>query len=169
MKKVLITLAACVFLSGTTFLWSEEGAVGNECGKGENRWEQKMDTLNKELGLSEEQTAKIKQIKTAQHQRLRELRKTMKEKRKELGELLQKQEATPESVKPCIQEHKDIQSQMIDQRVIGIFAIKDILSPEQFVKFQKVTEEWREKHRGEKFREWRKNKTRDENREGVEK
>lgn len=147
MKKFVITLVMTLLITGSIPLWSEEGKAKEEERKGPHKWEQKMEMLFKELNLSEEQAANVKKIKTAQHQKLRELREAKKEKRKQLGEILQKQDATRESVAPYVLELKEIQSRMMDERINGIFAVKEVLSPEQFAKFQKVTEEWREKHK----------------------
>ncbi len=162
MKKIGLMLVISVFLCGSIPVWSEE-SKGQE---GENqkaeRDAKKMEMLIKELNLSEEQAAGLKQIKTQQRQKMRDLRKIMHEKRQQLREVLQKPDIKRESVNPCVLEMKDIQSRMIDERINGIFAIKDLLTSEQFSQFQKLTQEWREKHKG-KFRErkgnYRKNLT----------
>ena len=160
MKKFAITLVMTLLITGSIPLWSEEGEAKEEERKGPRKWEQKMEMLFKELNLSEEQAAQVKKIKAEQHQKLRELREAKKEKRKQLGEILQKQDATRESVAPYVRELKEIQARMMDERINGIFAVKEVLSPEQFAKFQKVTEEWREKHKA-KSRERRGNHGKD--------
>ena len=168
MKKIVITLVMTLLITGSIPLWSEEGKAKEEERKGPRKLEQKMEMLFKELNLSEEQAAKVKKIKADQHQKLRGLRETRKEKRKQLGEVLQKQETTRESVAPYVQELKEIQSRMMDERINGIFAVKEVLSPEQFAKFQKVTEEWREKHKA-KSRERRGNHGKDLSQETQQK
>lgn len=157
MKKMGLMLMISIFLSGLIPVWSEEGKGGEgEIQKAE-RDAKKMEMLIKELNLSEEQAANLKKVKTEQRQKMRDLRKAMQEKRQQLREVLQKSDTTRESVNPYVLEMKDIQSRMIDERINGIFVAKELLSPEQFVKFQKVTEEWRGKHKG-KFRERRENR-----------
>lgn len=156
MKKIGLMLVISVFLCGAIPAWSEEGKGEEGEAQKAERGAKKMEMLIKELNLSEEQAASLKQIKTQQRQKMRDLRKTMHEKRQQLREVLQKPDITRESVNPYVLEMKDIQSRMIDERIHGIFATKDLLTPEQFVQFQKLTQEWRGKHKG-KFRERRGN------------
>jgi Spy/CpxP family protein refolding chaperone len=61
---------------------------------------------------------------------------------------------TVASVQPLVNEIKSLQTQIIDGRISGIFAVKEILTPEQFAKFQQTTEKWQKNKKG-RFHNWR--------------
>ncbi len=111
----------------------------------------------KKLNLTQEQQGKLAEHRKAHRESMMKLRAAMKEERAELQEELRKPDFTEATVRPLVEEIKALQSEMIDLRVDGVFAVKDILTPEQFVKFQQIV-----KHKKEilkkGFHEWQENK-----------
>ncbi len=101
-------------------------------------WKRK--DIFKELNLTPEQSEKLQANRTQNRQEAMQLRQSMKDKQTALQEALKNPDVTPETVAPMVNEIKSLQSKLIDQRLNGIFAVKDILTPEQFVKFQEMTE-----------------------------
>ena len=59
-----------------------------------------------------------------------------------------------QKIEPLANEIKSLQAQLIDSRINGIFAVKEILTPEQFAKFQQMAEKWQKERKGN-FRNWR--------------
>ena len=119
----------------------------------------------KELNLTPEQQKKLEENRTAQRQETMKLRTTIREKEEQLHTALKSPTVNQAAVQPLLNEIKALQGQLIDLRIKGIMAVKGILTPEQFAKFQQVMEE----HRGNKrerfqgLREKRKEPTGTEN------
>ncbi len=111
----------------------------------------------KELNLSKEQQDKLAEHRKAHRESMMKLRAALKEERLKLQEELKNPDFTEATVRPLVEEIKALQSEMIDLRVDGVFAVKDILTPEQFVKFQQIV-----KHKKEILKkglhEWQENK-----------
>jgi Spy/CpxP family protein refolding chaperone len=68
---------------------------------------------------------------------------------------------TRAKVEPLVNEIKSLQGQLIDQRIGGIFAVKEILTPEQIAQFNQLMEKRKEGRQG-RFQQWR------ERRKGME-
>jgi Spy/CpxP family protein refolding chaperone len=103
----------------------------------------------KELNLTPEQQKKLDDNRNAQKEEMARLLSTVKEKRTQLQEALKNPTATIASAEPLVQEIKSLQGQLIDYRIKGIFMVKEILTPEQFAKFQEMTakhQEIRKRH-----------------------
>jgi Spy/CpxP family protein refolding chaperone len=106
--------------------------TGEQAGDKESRYEATLNQLN----LTAEQKEKIKAQRQNQKQQMKALRQSLKEARAKLKEQLDKPEATRESITPLADNIKNIMAKMVDQRVEGIFAIKSLLTAEQFSQLQ---------------------------------
>jgi Spy/CpxP family protein refolding chaperone len=115
----------------------------------------------KELNLTPEQQKKLEENRKVQAEKTSQLRTATWEKEKELQQVLKDPAVTKAKVEPLVNEIKSLQAQLIDQRVSGIFAVKEILSPEQIAKFNQLMEKRKEGRKG-RFNEWR------ERRKGME-
>ena len=108
--------------------------------------QQKSDIF-KGLNLTAEQQKKLEENRKAQNQELVKLFQAMKQKQSQLKTALDNPASTRASIDPIVKDIKLIQSQLIDHRINGIFAVKKILTPEQYVQFQqnmrKVSEDIR--------------------------
>jgi len=113
----------------------------------------------RELNLTPEQQKKLEENRNAQREEMEKLHTAIKEKQTKLQEDLKSSAVTRETVEPLVNEIKSLQVQLIDHRINGIFAVKEILTPEQFVKFEQMTEKghknkkgymqnWRERRKG---------------------
>ncbi|MDD5423408.1 MAG: Spy/CpxP family protein refolding chaperone [Candidatus Omnitrophica bacterium] len=146
MKKMIsvamvLFTAVAVFTSGIYAF--DKGCDGEKTHMGK-KWE----SLTKELGLTPEQDQKLEANRKAQFDKMKDLRKAMKEKRGELSKALENPAATRSSVEPIIAEMKALESQSVDQRIDGIFSVKEILTPGQFAKFNSLMEKKRLEHKG---------------------
>lgn len=109
---------------------------GKECQPSDARMERRMETMDKALGLSPEQKEKLKTNRTAQETKIKALREAGKEKKQALAEALKNPATTRADITPIVSDLKAIQNQITDNRIDGIFAVKEILTPEQFKTFQ---------------------------------
>jgi Spy/CpxP family protein refolding chaperone len=112
------------------------------------------DKIFKELNLTPDQQNKIEANRSAQRAELSKLRQQIGEKQAKLQEELRNPAVTRASVEPLVNDLKSLHARMIDQRINGIFAVKDILTPEQFARFQQMVEKkvegWKKEKGGEK-------------------
>ena len=102
----------------------------------------------KELNLTQEQQKKLEENRKAQRAEMSKLHEAIKEKQAKLQEELKNPGATRSTVLPLVNEIKSLQAQLIDHRINGIFAVKGILTQEQFVKFQSLIEKRQENRKG---------------------
>lgn len=106
-----------------------------------------------QLNLTEEQQKKLEENQLAQRQKMKESIAAMKEAQAKLQEALKDPNTTRATVEPILKEIKNLQAQMIDNRTDGIFAVKQILTPEQFTQFQELTQKHKQGMR-ERFGNW---------------
>jgi len=102
---------------------------------------QQTDKIFKELNLTAQQKDKLKQNRKAQQEKMKGLRTQLMEKQAELRDKSIAPDASRASVEPITTELKALQAKMIDCRTDGIFAVKEILTPEQYAKFQEKMKE----------------------------
>jgi Spy/CpxP family protein refolding chaperone len=148
-KSVIIGLVA-VFLM-VNMVYAQEQSGYKQRGKG------LKDYLAKELNLTQEQQQKLAENRKAQGEEMKKLHETIKEKQEKLQEELKSPAVTRAAVEPLVNEIKSLQVQLIDSRIGGIFAVKEILTPEQFAQFQSMSEKRQEKRKG-RFENWREKK-----------
>jgi Spy/CpxP family protein refolding chaperone len=98
------------------------------------------DAITRELNLSTDQQGRLEQEKTAHRKAMETLRSALKEKKRELQDAIARPDTTKQQVEPILAQIKKLQSDMTDKRADGIFAVKGILSPEQFAKLQSMKE-----------------------------
>jgi len=143
---VLITAALCLPLASAAYA------------EGQGRWEKKHEWMDKELKLTPDQKAKLEMNRQAQDEKMKATRSAIKEKHRQLSDALKDPACTRQDVSGIINDIKALQGQMIDGRLDGIFAVKGILTSEQFAKFQDHMAKQREErknrmgdkpHRGE--------------------
>ena len=94
----------------------------------------------KQLNLTPEQQQKLGENRKAQREKMAQLLQAVKEKREELRKDLESATVTRDAVQPLVSDIKSLEAQLVDNRVNGIFAVKEILTPEQFAQFSQIME-----------------------------
>lgn len=154
MKKTLKLLAVVLGICMITTVsgYAEEGCDFH--GKGVQAKHEKCDKVLEGLKLTPEQKKGLEENRQAQRKEISALHQSLTEKRANLQELLKNPATTRAQVDPVIAEIKSLQAKMTDRRIDGIFAVKSILTPEQFTKFQEKMEQKKghRKERGQKRR-----------------
>lgn len=151
MKKILqslIIVAVGVMIVVPTVSAQPHGKM-DKCTMGPDK---QADNILKGLNLTAEQKDKLKQNRRAQRDKMEDLLTELKEKHEELTNKLGDQNISRANVEPIVTELKSLQAKMIDCRLDGIFAVKEILTPEQYAKFQeklKAKVENRKEQRGQ--------------------
>ena len=139
--KVLVVGFAIVFFTLSAAYAQGQGKY-HQGGQGDK------ESIFKELNLTPEQKQKLEDNRKAQREEMAKLREAIKEKRLKLQEKLNDPAVTRSSVEPLISEIKIIQAELIDHRINGIFAVKAILTPEQFAKFNQLMEKQMKSKKG---------------------
>jgi len=135
---ILAAIALGLVFSGAAYakMFEEEGQPN----KG-NR-----DQVIKQLNLTPQQEAQIKQLQMLNRQKAKELFRRLKEKRRELADELDKARSNPIKIRALIAALKDIQGRLIEQRVDGVLKMKEILTPAQYQKFSETLKSMRKRN-----------------------
>jgi Spy/CpxP family protein refolding chaperone len=124
---------------------SSEGGKGGKQGKG-----QKFEEMMKDLNLTSEQKEKLKAQREAHKETNKAAREQMKTKMEALHAAIEKPGATRADVAGLVSEVNALKSQMFSQRIDGVFAMKEILTPDQFAKMEAK----RKEHMGKMRKHW---------------
>ncbi|MDO8535684.1 MAG: periplasmic heavy metal sensor [Candidatus Omnitrophota bacterium] len=132
---ILVSLVIAVLISGNALAEQECGFHGQR-----EKGSKAKEMITSELNLSVDQQNRLEQEKVAHREVMEKMRGALKEKRAELRDAIAKPGTTKEQVEPILAQIKKLQADMADKRMDGIFAVKGILSPEQFTKLQAMKE-----------------------------
>ena len=147
MKKKMgyLMLVTASFLLVTAVAYAQENKETKRPGRsGQPRQEE---TIFEQLNLTPEQKQRLEDNRQAQRQQAQEVIATLKDKRRNLQKILKNPSATRSSVREIVDDIKALQSKQTDLRLDGIFSVKEILTTEQYVKFQGLMEKQAEKMR----------------------
>jgi len=139
--RVMVIGFAIVFLA-----LSSAYAQGQE--KYHQGGEGKKEGIFKELNLTPEQKKKLEENRKAQGEERNRLREAVKEKHGKLQQELNRPDVTRAAVEPLVKELKSLDAQLVDNRINGIFAVKAILTPEQFAQFNQLMEKQMKERKG---------------------
>ena len=154
MKNQMTKIAAILAVIGlmgvgpVAYATTEEGS--QEGGKGFNHGKGKLEEMAKDLKLTPEQKEKLKVQREANMQKHKVMREQMKTKMEALHALIAKPGTTRADVNGLLSEVAALKDQMFAQRVDDIFAMKQILTPEQFTKMEAK----RKEHMGKMHKHW---------------
>jgi len=154
-NKKLMLLAVVVMV----FVWTSiaqarghgEGYGRGDRQDGQGPSEEMVQKMEEKLGITEEQSVQLKAHRIEHKEKMKALKNELKEKREALKEELEKGDASESSIQGVASELKNVQSELVDERINGILAVKSILTPEQYEKFKEKTK--KNHSRKEKSRE----------------
>ena len=103
----------------------------------------------KDLNLTPEQKTKLKAQRESKKESMRALREQMKAKMQALHDEISKPGSKRADVDALLSEVNALKGQMFSNMIDGVFAMKEVLTPEQFAKMQaKHQERMNKKHEG---------------------
>ena len=106
-----------------------------ERGRGPNK-EKFFEKIVEELNLTTEQQEALRQQRTGHREKRKALMETFRAKKEVLREELEKEEIDKEKIDSIVSEIKPLLGQQIELRVEDTLAMKEILTAEQYQKFQ---------------------------------
>lgn len=130
--KTLLTLALLLGAGWAGAMPDEDGPGGGGPPRMENRFKQ----VAKELGLSEKQVKELKDHKKDAMRQARRLKLELAEKRDDLRDLLEEEKLDEAKVRKLHAQMKEVQNKLADLRLDGILKVRQILTAEQFEKFE---------------------------------
>ena len=136
---ILVAIALGLVFSGAAYAKMSEEEAGQP-----NK--DKRDQIIQQLNLTPQQEAQIKQLQRFNRQKAKELLLRLKEKRKELADELDKARSNTIIIRALIAQLKDIQGRLIEQRVNDVLKMKEILTPEQYQKFNETLKNMRKRN-----------------------
>ncbi|MBI3813411.1 MAG: Spy/CpxP family protein refolding chaperone [Nitrospinae bacterium] len=107
--------------------------------------EKRMEKIQEQLGLSEEQKAKIKEHRKKHFAEVKELQEQIHAKMEELHKELQKADFDEGKVRAIHSEIKTLKMKGEDNRIEDILDMRKILTPEQHKKFMEMREKFHDK------------------------
>jgi len=134
MRSIAVAVAV-LFIAGNAF--AEWGCASSQ---GKGKCDKAKTSIAKELGLTADQEKSLEAQKASHREAMKSSFTALKEKKRQLQEAIVKPGSTKEQVEPLLGEVKKMQSDLADKRVEGVFAVKAILTPEQFAKLETLKE-----------------------------
>ncbi len=147
LTKIMTVLTVAGLMAAGPVAYAEYEGDNPEGGKGYKHGEGKE--FMKDLNLTPEQKEKLKAQREAKKENNKAAREQLKAKMQALHEAISKPGTTRADVNGLVGEVNAIKGQMFSQKIDGLFAMKEILTPEQFAKMQAQHKEWmQKKHEG---------------------
>ena len=147
LTKSIAVLAVLGLMAAGPVAYAEHGGDNLEGGKGYKHGEGK--DFFKELNLTPEQKEKLKAQREAKKEDNKATREQLKTKMQALHEEITKPGTTRADVNGLVSEVGALKGQMFSQKIDGVFAMKEVLTPEQFAKMQEQHKGWmQKKHEG---------------------
>lgn len=147
LAKIVAVLTVVGLMAAGPVAYAVSEGNDPESGKGYKSGESKE--FMKELNLTPEQKEKLKAQREAGKESRKAVREQLKTKMQALHEAIAKPGATRAGVDGLVGEVNALKGQMFSQKIDGLFAMKEILTSEQFAKMQeKHKERMSKKHEG---------------------
>jgi len=149
-KMMAVFVVAGLMASGP-MVYAQNKGDNTESGKSYKHGEGKE--FFKELNLTPEQKEKLKTQREAKKENNKAMREQLKVKMQALHEAIGKPGAKPTDVSGLVAEVNALKGQMFSQSIEGVFAMKEVLTPEQFSKMQGQYKERMSKKHGKMGKE----------------
>lgn len=147
LTKIMAVLTVVGLMAAGPVAYAGTKGDDSEGGKGYQHGERKE--FMKELNLTSEQKEKLKAQREAKKENNKATREQLKTKMQTLHETIAKPGTTRADVNELVGEVSALKGQMFSQQIDGVFAMKQILTPEQFAEMQAQRKEWTgKKHEG---------------------
>lgn len=159
--KVVMVLIAAVLIGLSVYIICTTSSIPAAWRKEafKKRMDVKQEEIYRKLGLTEEQKKLLEDNKNKYREQKHALSMQMRQKMNLLRQELEKSELNTQEIYQTNDELKQLQDRLLDQRLECILQIRQILSPEQFKKFEdKINESARYfKDRRARKKDWHNN------------
>lgn len=135
LKIVASAVIAAVLLASSAVYAYDPAAECTQKKAFAEKKEAKKEALYKNLNLTEEQKKALEANKTQTREQVKVLYQQVKDKTAMLRQELQGDTLNMDKINQINGELKNLQAQILDQKLQGILGVRKILTPEQFKKF----------------------------------
>ncbi|HOW42376.1 MAG TPA: periplasmic heavy metal sensor [Candidatus Omnitrophota bacterium] len=129
-KLVRYSLAAMMVLVCTGLAAAQPSDPDSQ--KRERKHRPQIEEVIKELNLTPEQQQQITQQRAKEKEQSEQLRQKIQDIRAQITQELDKPATDKAKVKALVTQMSGLIAQRVEQRIMGIVALKEILTPEQF-------------------------------------
>ncbi|MFC1807125.1 Spy/CpxP family protein refolding chaperone [Candidatus Omnitrophota bacterium] len=136
--------AAMALMSVSAYAQAPKGSGQEEAG---GKKKMMIENLVEELGLTPEQQQQLKEQRAGCKEGKKGARKELKAARSQLRQELEKEVIDKEKIDSLVSQIKTLSGQMLDNKVEGVLAMRQILTHEQYTKFREKMKEKRKKHK----------------------
>ena len=151
--RTAMILAMLLGLAGTGIeAYGQVPGENPEQGVRAGQFHKNKERFMKELNLTPEQKQKLQDQRESQRQASQAVREQLRAKMQELHAEIGKPQTDPTRIKDLVADITTLKGKMFSSRVDGILATKEILTSEQFAKFQERRKEGGKKA---KYGEWK--------------
>ncbi len=147
LTKIVAVLAVAGLMAAGPVAYAQSEGDNPEGGKGYKHGEGKE--FFKDLNLTPEQREKLKAQRETGKENNKAVREQLKTKMQALHEVIAKPGTTRADANVLLGEVNALKGQLFSQMIDGVFAMKEILTPEQFAKMQAQRKGWMQKKHDE--------------------
>jgi len=134
LTKIMAVLMVMGLMAAGPVAYAESEGDNPEGGKGYKHGEGK--DFFKDLNLTAEQKETLKAQREAKKESVKATHEQLKTKMQALQDEIAKPKSTRADVNGLVGEVAALKGQMFSQKIDGVFAMKEVLTPEQFAKLQ---------------------------------
>jgi Spy/CpxP family protein refolding chaperone len=146
LKKILVGFMAGSLLLAMPLAQAQNDPGMQEGGSPKWREGQHFQGIFKQLNLTDEQKKELEANKKQNRERMQSTRQAMKTEKQALQGELMKPQLDMVKINAIHQQIKTLQSQMEDDKLNSILAVRAILTPEQFLKFTALIHKHKQEH-----------------------
>ena len=133
MTKMIVVVTVFGLALSAPAAYAQGWGGDKQCAPGKNK---KSEKFFKDLNLTAEQKAKLDAQREAKWETRKAEREQLKTKMQALHAEIAKPGTTRADVQGLVDEISAMKGQMFAQRIDGVFAMKEVLTPEQFAKIE---------------------------------
>ena len=143
-KKVLLGVSGLYILAAMSLAHAQNPVVEGPSQKWHSG--QRIQEIYNQLNLTDDQKKQLEANKQQHRAKIQSVRQAMKTQREALQEELMKPRLDMPKINAIHHQIKSLQSQMEDDRLSSIIAVRAILTPEQFFKFVTLMHQHKQEH-----------------------
>ena len=144
LKKVLFGFMGAYLLMALLSAHAENGGPEGSSSKG--HFEQHIQEIYSQLNLSDDQKKQLEANKQQHRVKMESIRQGMKSGREAFQQELMRPQLDMPKINALHLQTKSLQSQMADERLSSILAVRSILTTGQFAKFVSLMNKHRQEH-----------------------
>lgn len=163
MKKKNLIFTILIIMLAVSFVAAQNGPPPNDFINNQTDRPKRGDILARELRLTDEQKMQIRQINRQKRPQMRAAQQRFRQVKDELDMLIYADELDEVSLQNKVREVATAQAEIIKIRAMSEVAVRNVLSPEQLVKFRELRQRFKQQQKRRKMMRERRQRRRQMN------